>query len=86
MERIVKIGENNIEVQTVLFDAKTSGKEVITERESYGQQRVDSERISFVKELEDLDDFDVVVEKAKVQAKIDKLDLIQIEMENVKMT
>ena len=42
--RIVRIGDNNVEIQEVYYKDKQGKEEVIISRESYGKNRIDQER------------------------------------------
>jgi len=77
-EKIVKIGENHVEVQKVLYDKK--GKEVIVSSEAYGKNRIDKEREEIEEQIEYWDKVNKEEEKAKVQAKLERVNLIQTEM------
>ena len=72
METIKKIGENHVVVENT--------KE-ITETEEYGQERIDKEKSALLTEFERVKNFDVKAETAKVQEKIERIDLIQAEMD-----
>lgn len=81
MQRIVKIAENNVAVQTVYFGEKVNGKEVIVHREIYGQQRIDDEVTKTGNRKIALDALDIEVEKAKEDVKLARLAKIQIIMD-----
>ncbi len=78
MERIIKITENHVHVQTVYFDEKVDSKEVMVNSKTYGQRTIDEERAASEARTVELDAFDVDVEKAKEVAIRTKLDKIQI--------
>lgn len=81
MKRIIKKGDNNVEVQTVYFDEKVNGKEVIVKVESYGQMRIDQETITIATEKTRLASLNIVDEIAKEDAKLTELALVQAEMD-----
>ncbi len=78
MEQITKIAKNGVHVQTVYFDEKVNGKEVIVNTKTYGQRTIDEERAASEARTVELDAFDINVEKAKEVAIRVKLDKIQI--------
>ena len=84
MKRITLVAKNNVEVDTVHFDEKVNGEEVIVHTESYGQSRIDDERTASEARTVALDAFDVDVEKAKEVAIRAKLVEIQNEMDKEK--
>jgi len=71
METIKKIAENNVEISEV--------KET-TETQSYGQDRINSERNSLNTELERINNFDKIKELEKINLKIQRLNLIEAEL------
>ena len=73
-ERIVKVAENNVVVQKVLYTK--AGAEVVIDEKAYGQARVESEIAEAQAKLEYWQTVDPALEQAKVQAKIDKLNTI----------
>ena len=77
MERIIKIAKNNVQVQTVYWDEKVNGKETITSTETYGQQKIDDERLESETKKAEIDLFDKVAEKAKEDVKLEKLANVQ---------
>lgn len=79
MERIRKIAENNVVVETVYFDEEVNGKEVVVHTESYGQSRIDAEVAAAEAKKIELDNLNIEEEKAKEDAKLTELGLIQIE-------
>ena len=88
-DRIIKISENNVEV-TPSKKVTTTDNQVVTiwdedKKESFGQDGIDSQLSSAQKELTNAKVFDEVTYKknltVKVQAKIDRLGLIQKEMD-----
>jgi len=81
MERIVKIGKNHIEVQTVLFDQAVRGKEVIVSIETYGQNRIDEEKQQAEAQKVYWDGVVKTDERQKEQDKLTKLGLIQSTMD-----
>ena len=81
MKRIIKIAENNVEVQTVYFDKKTGGKEVVVHTETYGQGRIDQETTDANNRKAAHDAFDKEVEKVKEDVELTELALIQVEMD-----
>ena len=80
-EKIIKIGENNVELQYILYTI--SSEEVICQIESYGQNRIDEELIIETEELDRINTFNKTTEAATQQLKIDKLDSIQTEMDKI---
>ncbi len=43
MQRIRRIADNHVVVETVYFDEEVGGKEVVAHTETYGQARIDKE-------------------------------------------
>ena len=72
MENINKIGDNHVLVEI---------EETATTTEEYGQARIDEETEKLNAEMERLNAFDVKKEKAIVQKKLDRLALIQKEID-----
>ena len=72
MENINKIGDNHVLVEK---------EETATTTEEYGQARIDEETEKLNAEMERLNAFDVKKEKAIVQKKLDRLALIQKEID-----
>ena len=70
METITKLGENHVVVSIPS-----------TEEEEYGQIRIDEEHSSLVAEQELINNYDKEAMLKKVQDKLDRLNLIQIEMD-----
>ena len=59
----------------------TGNKEVSTKTEEYGQKRIDKERAKAQRKLDNLNSkIWLDTEKAKYQAQLDKLDLIEAEL------
>jgi hypothetical protein len=81
-EKIVKIGENNVEVHKVLY-SKDGKTEIIVDRESYGQERIDREKEAANSKITYLNNLVINDEIVKEQAKLDKLDTIEAEMISV---
>ena len=80
MERIVKITENHVEVQTVYYDQPINGDEVITERQVYGQIKIDCEMADAIADYDYWDTIsqeEIDRKKAEIQIKLDELQLIQ---------
>ena len=77
MKRIIFVAKNNVEVQTIYFDEKVGGKEVIFNRKTYGQLLIDSEVQAANDRKTALDVFDKEVEKAKKNIKLAELAEIQ---------
>lgn len=81
MKRIIWIAKNNVEVQTIYFDEKVNGKEVVVAKKIYGQLKIDDEiKIANDSKIA-LDVLNVVDEKAKWDVKLAELAKIQIEMD-----
>ena len=80
MQRIVKIAKNNVEVQTVYFDEKVDGKEVIVHRQTYGQTRINDERAASISRDAAILLRDDADDRAVETAKQAVLDDIQTEM------
>ncbi len=80
MKRIIKIAENNVEVQTVYFDEKVNGKEIIFARKGYNQFKIDNEIKAANYNKTALDILNIADKKAKEDAKLTELALIQTEM------
>jgi len=72
MEKINKIGDNHVLVEI---------EETATTTEEYGQARIDNETERLNIEMARIDAFDAKKEKAVVQKKLDRLALIQIEID-----
>ena len=72
MEKINKIGDNHVLVEK---------EETATTTEEYGQARIDNETERLNIEMARIDAFDAKKEKAVVQKKLDRLALIQIEID-----
>ncbi len=84
MEKIVKIAENNIEVQTIYFEDADGTKEIIIDRQSYGQEKIDRKKEQLLKQLDYWSTLtQVEIDKAKqgVQEQLDFLDKVQKEMD-----
>ena len=78
-EKIVKIAENNVEVQKVLYGK--DGKEVVVQTDTYGRQRIDAEKIVVATEKARLATLDTSKAISEQDDELAKLNLIQVEME-----
>lgn len=82
MNRIIKIAENNVEVQTYYHD---NGEEVIVHRETYGQERIYIEEGSATTSKAEWTDKDMEAYQteqiAKYQNRLDLLTSIQEAMD-----
>lgn len=89
MNRIIKIGENNVEVTPSKQVTTTDGEivEIWDEEktQSYGQDRIDNEKLSYEAQKTSLTNIDPVQDKidklAVYQAKLDENVLIQEKMD-----
>lgn len=80
MERITKIAENNTIVETVNYDEKIGGAEIVAETQPYGQNRIDDEiDMAEAKKIE-IESYDKELQLEIQQNKIDKLIQIQDKM------
>ncbi len=86
MEKIIKIAKNNVEVQTIYYKDKLGKEEFVHKIDSYGQGRIDKELAELTDEMAYWDNVVIEDEKANIQAKIDKLNSIQTEMNKVDET
>ena len=82
MERITKIAENHVQVQTVYFDEKVNGEEKIVSSKTYGQRTIDDERAASEARTAGLDALDSVVEKTKEVAIRERLAQIKTVMDS----
>ena len=83
-EIIEKIAENHVIVKQMLYDSE--GVEVEVSREEYGQNRIDSEKQKAESEFKIWEDIkkDLKILDDKIlyaQEKVNKADLIQLEMD-----
>lgn len=87
MEQIKKIAANNIEVRKSRTETDINNVEIEVwgDPESYGQERIDEEKKVAQEELTVAQNIDVVIYKqdliTEAQSKIDRLNLIQTEMD-----
>ena len=84
-QRIIKIDENNVEIQEVYYKDKQGKEEVIISRESYGQNRIDQERTNAQANLDTIDAMTAEEYKNKARKAFtdhkEKLNKIQKEMD-----
>ena len=88
-DKIEKIGENHIVVIPEKEATTTDGKSVMILDEDnikeYGQAVIDRERKSLEGQIDYWNKVDTEKEKAKVQEEINKIELIQTEMDKPEM-
>jgi len=81
-KNIKKVAENNVEVQFILYDKDR--KEVILKTESYGQNRIDEEKVLALaehKKWDELSQEDINANKAKAKADLDEIAEVQSVMD-----
>jgi len=82
-EKIVKVAQNNVEIQQVYEDPQTK-EEFIASREVYGQMRIDEELAKFNKEIEFWTNVDMKKYRddklAEFNAKKAKIEALQVAM------
>lgn len=87
-EKIIKVGENDVEVQTIYYKEAEGQEPFVYKTESYGQDRIDNESTAAQSQLNTANNLDCAQYKQSMrdeaQKTIDKLGQIQTEMQKKK--
>jgi hypothetical protein len=86
MQRIVKVGDNNVEVQQYVVDENQ--REIITDTKSFGSDRVQSQEESLLKRLDFWENADMEKYRAdqiaSVREQLDLLNQVKSKLEESK--